>query len=129
MHHQQRTPFLQPSRPAPPFEPLLRRPPPPPGFSPFLVGQQTQKLMPLPTHQGPAMPGAGNGLAELCALPHRLVPVRTTHHTCGGLHSSETAVPPPWGNSGVPDMPWIAQDPAILSGGSLSDATNMAARF
>lgn len=26
---------------------------------------------------------------------HRLVPVRTTHHTCGGLHSSETAVPQP----------------------------------
>lgn len=154
--HHPRTSFLQPSRPAPPFEPLLRRPPPPPGFSPFLVGQSTsQKLVSLPTHQGgPAMPGAGNGLAELYALresqealrsllptvnitfgpPHGGGSPQGPHHLGPHLRgpsqfAANSCPPPPWGNGSVPDMPWIAQDPAILTGGSLSDAANMAARF
>ncbi|KAH9370035.1 hypothetical protein HPB48_001912 [Haemaphysalis longicornis] len=146
--HHPRTSFLQPSRPAPPFEPLLRRPPPPPGFSPFLVGQSTsQKLVSLPTHQGgPAMPGAGNGLAELYALRESQEALRsllpTVNITFGPPHggvstqaphlrgpSQFAGPPPPWGNGAVPDMPWIAQDPAILTGGSLTDSANMAARF
>lgn len=140
-----RPPFLP--RSLPPFEPtLLRRaPPPPPGFAPFYLPAQQQpqqKLCAMGQHQPQLHHHHQNssGLAELYALRESQETLRsllpTVNITFGPpLMQGPPPLPPvrPWAHhhsaSSAPDMPWIAQDPAILTGGTLSEAGNMAARF
>lgn len=129
LHH--RAPYLP--RPVAPFEPLLRRPPPPPpGFPPFLV--PPQKLVPpLP----PGVEQTSSSLAELYALRESQEALRsllpTVNITFGPpmmQGQPQASMVRPWAhNVQAQDLHWMTQDPAILSGGTLSDADNMAARF
>lgn len=116
-----------PLRPPPFVEPMIRRPPPPPGFGTHRSALPPFFAAPKPTN-----------MAELYALQESQEALRSllpnVNITFGPPVMSQQGLPvrgppaTPWEASS--QMSWIGPDPAILSRGGLADAAaNMAARF